>query len=1186
MLAKRTRWRSTQRVNTAWSAMKRVVFGCLCLALWSLPASVPADNEALSPVGNPQDVLGSGRRGGSSGGLCNVPTDAGSSPLFGATDFSQLMLRFESFGTRPLHSDGAQDCGEPNGCSLQLEPPGGAADPNPYLPLTATKAGSENFDAVIVHQGLDPYPTDEANKYAPNPWQSAIETTHTGKLLPLVPGKLPSYAEGRPPGPQYAHQRYAEFYPTRYLQSGVSGARVNRGARDAFQEHGWSSGEWTPGSGLYHNTVHGPLARVCDTLIAQDACESAANPETIAADTLCKWEAGKCSEKFAGTTAGIPIRFHPAMPVQDPQSLWTFDGTLPPKLLKARYAEPLLFRNFNALPIKFEGNRGFGNHFITTHLHNGHVAAESDGYAEAFFLPGQFYDYHWPMIPAGHDSINRGATENRASTPCQPGEQLRFSLPSPERNGANELCGRGSRLTENGTRIGPGEYADPRACGWRTESRVCSAAGEVGAGRINMPGDWREIMSTLWFHDHMIDYTAPNVYKGNAAMMNYYSAIDRGNECLDDGVNLRLPSGCRPGESGGDYSWGNRDYDVNLLLASKAWGQDDSRYPGMTVDDSRGQLWYATFNTDGFVGDRMTVNWLYKPYFNVRARSYRFRILNGDISRFMTLALVVERSDEEGEFAGTEAGISYDRVPMYMVANDGNVMEHAVPFDGSMDLDFDEEFDDHNGILPTQSIAERYDVIIDFGKYVPGTKLYMLNILEHEDGRRPEQEIPLDEILAGSYSQCDPAVGKFLEFRVHSYAGEDRSMDPGRYVPGNRNGPGGEPLKMIPLPEIREEELRLAHHRTFEFGRGAGSDRDPITITSAAFTSAAPAPNKLGDDENPEYAFDHGVRSTAIVEDGNLPYLSDDPWGIETDGGENLAADLRYVSAAPQLGDLEVWHLINGGGGWSHNIHIHFEEGRILTRDGEPPPEWEKWARKDVYRLGRMDDSGSEVTVALRTREFAGSYMEHCHNTQHEDHAMLLRWDVENPGQLQPFLLPENQWNGCTYTQSSELNTASSQRSESVGNEFAKQVFELGYEYAGLLCPGGVTSDCPGLESSSGQGPGSTGNSGPGFAGTPPQPADPPLASAPAPEDPQGEEVQGAEPGAPPSARDIRRAARKSERKAVRAARRADRRAERAAARASEEDRRATRDAERDALREAARADRRSQRETSSQVPQ
>ena len=32
---------------------------------------------------------------------------------------------------------------------------------------------------------------------------------------------------------------------------------------------------------------------------------------------------------LAGTTAGTQVRFHPAMPVQNTNSVWTFDGTLP-----------------------------------------------------------------------------------------------------------------------------------------------------------------------------------------------------------------------------------------------------------------------------------------------------------------------------------------------------------------------------------------------------------------------------------------------------------------------------------------------------------------------------------------------------------------------------------------------------------------------------------------------------------------------------------------------------------------------------------------------------------------------------------------------------------------------------------------------------------------------------------------
>ena len=60
----------------------------------------------------------------------------------------------------------------------------------------------------------------------------------------------------------------------------------------------------------------------------------------------------------------------------------------------------------------------------------------------------------------------------------------------------------------------------------------------------------------------------------------------------------------------------------------------------------------------------------------------------------------------------------------------------------------------------------------------------------------------------------------------------------------------------------------------------------------------------------------------------------DGPWGIKTDGGDMLNADFGRISAAPRLGTREIWTLKNGGGGWDHPIHIHFEEGQILARNG------------------------------------------------------------------------------------------------------------------------------------------------------------------------------------------------------------------------------------------------------------
>ena len=71
-------------------------------------------------------------------------------------------------------------------------------------------------------------------------------------------------------------------------------------------------------------------------------------------------------------------------------------------------------------------------------------------------------------------------------------------------------------------------------------------------------------MSTHWFHDHMLEFTAQNVYKGNAAMLNIYSSVDRGAEEIEDGREF-LSAERRSVRRGAP------DYDVNLMLADKAW---------------------------------------------------------------------------------------------------------------------------------------------------------------------------------------------------------------------------------------------------------------------------------------------------------------------------------------------------------------------------------------------------------------------------------------------------------------------------------------------------------------------------------------------------------------------------------------------------------------------------------------
>src|SRR5215471_15219009 len=428
---------------------------------------------------------------------------------------------------------------------------------------------------------LNPAPQALSNQ-TQQPVDPALVGGRTGLTGPI---------EGRPPGANWAHQRFAQFSP-------------------------------------------------------QVAIEVITKPVT----TNITYNPGVTSDLNSGINPATPIpaKFHPGFPTQNANRVWTFNGTFPPKLTQVRYGEPVLFRHHNGLTTDITNNGGFGRFTLTTHEHNAHHGAENDGFTGAYFWPNQFYDYHWPWVLAGFTTINTGATDNRAGAPSDSG-------------GINKV-----------------------------------------------PGDWHETMSTHWFHDHMFTFTDQNVYKCNAGMNNIYSSLDRGNEGLNDGVNLRLPSGTAK-----DY--GNLDFDVNLMLADKAW-------------DANGQMTMDTLQFDGFLGDQMTVNFAWKPFFNVYARRYRFRILNASVSRFFALAL----SDSSG---------------FVQIANDGNLLPRTVNLAKTDQL----------------GIAERYDIVIDFSRYQAGQTVDLVNLQQMVDGKLPGPVLSVAQALAGS---CDPCVGRFLRFNI------------------------------------------------------------------------------------------------------------------------------------------------------------------------------------------------------------------------------------------------------------------------------------------------------------------------------------------------------------------------------------------------------------------------------------
>lgn len=220
-------------------------------------------------------------------------------------------------------------------------------------------------------------------------------------------------------------------------------------------------------------------------------------------------------------------------------------------------------------------------------------------------------------------------------------------------------------------------------------------------------GDPREALGTLWYHDHRIDFTAPNVYRGLAGFYLLFDGIDSGDELDPSPTALRLPSGVGK-------------YDIPLVF------QD-------TQFDSGGYLAFDQFSTKGMLGNKFCVNGKVQPFFKVESRKYRFRLLNASLSRFYEFNLVASN--------GLNQRFTY-------IANDGNLL--PAPLTASKVQ-----------LAP----AERADIVIDFSLYPLGTRLYLVNRLIQTDGRGPEG--PLVN-LRGADGLLTKAGTQILRFDIDS----------------------------------------------------------------------------------------------------------------------------------------------------------------------------------------------------------------------------------------------------------------------------------------------------------------------------------------------------------------------------------------------------------------------------------
>jgi FtsP/CotA-like multicopper oxidase with cupredoxin domain len=413
---------------------------------------------------------------------------------------------------------------------------------------------------------------------------------------------------------------------------------------------------------------------------------------------------------FADPTVGAgslqPLPHH----ILGPTIVQAFGELRPPT---STAAGPLgggyVIRHINCLP---KNHRGFGVPRTTIHLHGGHHLSRADGFPENLEHP--------PAITDGF--------------PCQ----IVMEPPGPVSSAHAPGCAATYTVTE------PTLNPDGTAV---TQSQVVDyfyPTLDPGVlDRIRYPNDAdttdrTERPSTQWYHDHLLDFTGPNSYRGLAGMVLCFDEIDSNDEEDPDARALRLPSA---------------PFDIPLAIQDKRF-------------DRNGNLVFAAFDHDGFLGDKFLVNGKIQPYLQVQRRKYRFRVLNGSNARIYQLFLTGERGQTYGmDMIATEGGLLFRTVrdiPSFMVA-----------------------------------MAERVEVVVDFARFPIGTTLYLENRLAQDEGRKPD----------GLRSRGD----RLLQFQVVS------DPDP------LRGDPSQVPDVLRPVPTVHQYEIDNAVRRNFRFDRSHGA---------------------------------------------------------------------------------------------------------------------------------------------------------------------------------------------------------------------------------------------------------------------------------------------------------------------------------------------------------------------------
>lgn len=241
------------------------------------------------------------------------------------------------------------------------------------------------------------------------------------------------------------------------------------------------------------------------------------------------------------------------------------------------------------------------------------------------------------------------------------------------------------------------------AGGWDHTGHARHGDVERGVRQYVYPCDQRA--ATLWYHDHRMDFTGPQVYRGLAG---FHLVTDEEDDALP------LPTGER---------------DIPLMIVDRAFEEDGSlRYPSLDPD-LRSVPGVEEDFAEGVLGDVILVNGAPWPVLDVDAARYRLRVLNASNARRYLLRLE-------------------PAADLIQVGSDGGLLERPVR---------------HGELLVAP--GERFDLVVDFSRFRPGTELTLHNgldtgrtadVMRFRVVRRATDDTEVPAVLS-SIERVDPA---------------------------------------------------------------------------------------------------------------------------------------------------------------------------------------------------------------------------------------------------------------------------------------------------------------------------------------------------------------------------------------------------------------------------------------------